>query len=226
MIKKIILALFAFAAFSAMGQNLQLHYDMGKDRGYATTTLEMFKPDKYGSTFWFVDMDYNSADVKGVSLAYWEIARGLKFWESPFEIHLEYNGGFGQWQPGSAYQINDAFLLGGNYTWHNGDFSKVLTMQGMYKYIQDKNDASFQVTAVWGLHFFDRKLSLTGFADFWKEDNSFGTDETKFVFLTEPQIWYNINPNWSVGGEVELSSNFAGNKGFMANPTVAAKWTF
>ena len=33
--------------------NIQLHYDI--EREYNTTTLEMFKVDEYGSTFWFVD---------------------------------------------------------------------------------------------------------------------------------------------------------------------------
>jgi hypothetical protein len=67
-------------------QNLQVHYDLGKDRKFVTTTLEMFKPDKWGSTFFFVDFDYNSNDVEGVSLAYMEIARAIKFWDSPFAL--------------------------------------------------------------------------------------------------------------------------------------------
>ena len=98
-----------------------------------TSTVEMFKPDQYGSTFFFIDMDYGANNVEGVALAYWEIARGLKFWDSPFEIHVEYNGGFGQYAPGGAYQINDAWLFGGNYTWNNADFTRVFTLQAMYK---------------------------------------------------------------------------------------------
>ena len=57
--KKVLLILFAAVlALGAYAQNVQTHYDMGKDRGYLTTTVEMFKPDKMGSTFFFVDMDY------------------------------------------------------------------------------------------------------------------------------------------------------------------------
>ena len=40
----------------AEGQNIQLHYDLG--RKGITSTVEMFKPDKGGSTFFFVDLDY------------------------------------------------------------------------------------------------------------------------------------------------------------------------
>ena len=94
--KKCIFSFLFFAFFGLMqAQNLQLHYDFGKGRQYLTSTVEMFKPDKHGSTFFFVDMDYDLSDAK-VKLAYWEIARDLKFWKAPFAFHTEYNGGFGQ----------------------------------------------------------------------------------------------------------------------------------
>ncbi|TCO06780.1 uncharacterized protein DUF5020 [Natronoflexus pectinivorans] len=201
---------------------------MGKDRGYFTTTLEMFKPDRWGSTFFFVDFDYNVGDVEGVSLAYMDVSRALRFWDSPWALQVEYNGGFGQYAPGLAYQINDAWLTGAQYTWNNADYSRIFTLQGLYKYIQGKHDASFQITGVWTMHFKDRKFTFMGFADFWREDHTFFGEEgsTKFVFLSEPQLWYNVNEHFSFGGEVELATNFAGHKGFKACPTIAVKWTF
>jgi hypothetical protein len=214
-------------------QNIQLHYDLGKERKYLTSTVEMFKADPWGSTYYFIDLDYGSRGSQGVSLAYFEITRGLKFWKSPFEIHVEYNGGFGQYKAtpyNSAYQINDAWLFGGQYTWHSPNYSRVFQLQGMYKYIRGKNNASFQITEVWTLNFFKNKLTLSGFADFWREDNEVGpqgnTVHRNFVFLSEPQFWYNVTKNFSVGSEEELSVNFAGHRGFMINPTIAGKWTF
>ena len=74
------LAIVLMAAFaSVQAQNVQLHYDLGRtlyddldSRPSVTTTVEMFKPDKWGSTFLFTDIDYkNDSDVG----AYWEIAR-------------------------------------------------------------------------------------------------------------------------------------------------------
>ena len=74
-------------------QNLQLHYDFGKAlyrsedrsleyRPQLTTTVEMFRPDRWGSTFFFVDMNYGSRPGdRGVLGAYWEIYRNLRFWE-------------------------------------------------------------------------------------------------------------------------------------------------
>ena len=95
--------LFLFALFllsvcagKVMAQNIQLHYDLGRalyksldERPWVTTTVEMFKADKWGSTYFFVDMDYTD---KGVSSAYWEISRELKFWKAPVSAHVEYNG--------------------------------------------------------------------------------------------------------------------------------------
>lgn len=231
--KQVAVLIVLFMVVSAKSQNLQVHYDFGKTRKLVTSTVEMFKPDKWGSTFFFVDMNYDASNGKTLSLAYWEIARGIKLGKSPFAAHIEYNGGFGQYATGSgsrAYPINNAWLAGFDYKINNADFTKGITFQALYKYIRDKQDASFQLTAVWYMHLLSKKVTFNGFADFWREDNDFATTGgeviTKFVFLTEPQIWYNFTENISVGSEIEISSNFSGNKGFMVNPTLAAKWNF
>ena len=218
-----------------MAQNLQVHYDLGKDRNYVTTTLEMFKPDKWGNTFFFVDFDYNMGKENHPSLAYMEIARCLKFWNGPLSLQVEYNGGL--LAGGSlAFPINNAYLAGLDYGWHDKGFSKFINFKVLYKNIAGKNPASFQLTGVWNLNFFKNKLTLSGFADFWREDNlNFTTgngsvlaipESTDFVFLSEPQIWYNITPNISVGSEVEVACNFGTVKGFKVCPTVGAKWNF
>ena len=225
--KKILIFLAVTGWFQcAVSQNVQLHYDMGKGRSFFTSTVEMFKPDKLGSTFFFIDMDYNAGDVEGISLAYWEIARALKLGDSPLAFHAEYNGGFGQYAPEGSYQIEDAWLTGLEYSRNAKDFSKGFTLQALYKYIRGKHDASFQITGVWYWNFGNGKWSFTGFADLWREDFVFGTNETKFVFLSEPQLWYNLSKNFALGSEVELSSNFGGMEGFNVMPTIGAKVTF
>jgi hypothetical protein len=196
-------------------QNLQVHYDMGEDRGYVTTTIEMFKPDQWGSTFFFVDMDHDTDAGNSVSFSYMEIARALKFWDSPWAAQIEYNGGT---------FVNNAWLAGAQYTWNSADFSKIFTLQGLYKFIDDGlNEASFQLTGVWTIHMFQGAVTFSGFADYWKEEKtSLGTD---FVFLSEPQLWYNFGEHFSAGGEVELANNFIV-EGFRVSPTLAVKWTF
>ncbi len=230
MMKKLFFAVAFLWSIGLVAQNVQLHYDFGENRSYLTSTVEMFKPDKLGNTFFFIDMDYCSGDTKGVSLAYWEIARVMKLEKWPVGLHVEYNGGFGQFKvmdANVAYQINNAYLAGIDYSYNNSDFSKGFTIKALYKHIQDKHDFSFQLTGVWYMHFLDRKLSFLGFVDFWKEDSHFeGNKDAKFIFISEPQIWYNFNKHFSAGGEVELSSNFAGMEGFHAMPTLGLKYSF
>ena len=71
--KLLTLALLLMAAIGASAQNVQLHYDLGRGlyneldktadsygRPTLTTTVEMFRPDSFGSTFFFIDLDYSS----------------------------------------------------------------------------------------------------------------------------------------------------------------------
>jgi len=236
---KKILLLLAIAAFGyvSRAQNIQLHYDFGENRKLFTSTVEMFKPDKYGSTFFFIDMDYSS-DARninnGLSLAYWEIARAFQWNENQkFMPRVEYNGGVFKLDGDETpfIPIENVFLTGIERTWASADFSKIMTLQANYKYIQDKENASFQLTAVWTLQMLKGKLSFLGFADFWKEEMDVWFDaqgnkleKTDFRFLSEPQIWYNFAKNFSIGTEIELSSNFDKNE-FGVKPTIALKWT-
>ncbi|QIA06674.1 DUF5020 family protein [Draconibacterium halophilum] len=231
--KKVLLAIAMVAfMFSVKAQNVQLHYDFGEGRKMLTSTVEMFRPDAYGSTFFFVDMDYGADGTgidNGLSLAYWEIARAFKWNETQkFMPRVEYNGGTMSVGGGIWIPIENCWLAGLERTWASGDFSKILTLQANYKYIKDKEDAAFQLTAVWTVQMADGKFTFTGFADFWKEgmDWTFnGEDDTDFRFLTEPQLWYNPCKNFSFGTEIELSNNFVGDK-FAVKPTLAVKYTF
>lgn len=232
--KKIVIAVTFLIGFSSFAQNLQVHYDF--DRECVTTTVEMFKPDKLGNTFFFIDMNYGES-VKGVSLAYWEIARVFKTKSMPVGINVEYNGGFGRKNIGTetipvtiAYRINDAWLVGPVWSKNAKDFSKGVTLKALYKNIRGLDDShSFQLTAVWYLHFLDKKMTFKGFADYWKQDSDFnfdGTADAGYIFLAEPQIWYHINKSFDLGGEVEFSNNFALTEGFKTRPTLAVKWNF
>jgi hypothetical protein len=219
-------------------QNLQVFYDT--ERGCVTSTLEMFRPDAFGSTFYFVDMDYNPTAIG----AYTEIARELCFWQDTdwnwLSIHVEFDGGlttFATPMGTMATRFNNNWLAGLTYSGHSADFSKTWSVSAMYKAIPGLKDNtgkcrmhSFQLTGVWGLSLFQGWCSFSGFADFWREARIWqGTD---FIFIAEPQLWVNLNNidgwdkiNLSVGGELELSNNFV-EKGFRAMPAFGAKWTF
>ena len=218
-------------AAGAQAQNIQVLYDT--DRGCVTSTVEMFRPDAYGSTYFFVDID---ASPK-VSGAYWEISRELNFWQdtelSWLSAHLEYNGGLNT----AAGSFNNCWLAGATYSGHSKDFSKTWSLSAMYKVIPgtigltgNKEAHSFQITGVWGIDFAKGWCTFSGFFDFWREPRIW--QNTNFIFISEPQFWVNLNKmdGWeniglSVGGELELSANFV-SKGFHALPAIGAKWTF
>ena len=244
--KLLTLALFLLVAVGASAQNVQLHYDLGRGlydelgktadsygRPALTTTVEMFRPDSFGSTFFFIDLDY-STGVKG---AYWEIARELCFWQdskmSWLSAHVEYNGGMSN----AAGSFNNSWLAGATYSDHSKDFSKTWSISLMYKYIPhtvsaagSSEEHNFQITGVWGINFAKGWCTFSGFIDFWREHRAW--QGTSHILLAEPQFWVNLNKikgcdnfNMSIGSEVEVSNNFVA-KGFYAIPTLAAKWTF
>ncbi|OJV40684.1 MAG: hypothetical protein BGO29_05610 [Bacteroidales bacterium 36-12] len=217
--KQLTVVVLLFISLSMFSQtNIQLHYDFGANRNYLTSTIERFKPDANGSLFYFIDFNYSA---NGPIEAYMEIARELKFWDAPFSAHIEYNGGLHS-QSFTGFNINNAYLIGGTYSLNSKDFTKGISLSAMYKYIQKNAEPNnFQLTAVWYLHMLNRKVSFTGFADFWREKTFLGTE---FIFLSEPQIWYNITDKISAGSEIEFGYNFGGVKGFNVCPTLAVKY--
>ena len=238
MFKKTIFAV-AFAALAmgglAQAQNVQLFYDFGKDRQYVTTTFEMFKGDKFGDTFFFIDHYYTqSAQRPDVSSAingsYFEIERGINFWQDSalkdLSLHLEYDGS--TW--GAAI-----VCVGAKYFLHSADFDNTLSLYLMYdQHIGvGKADIPVKFTAVWGMNnlFGVNGLTFKGFCDVWGNNSVFADLSTaKFSVLSEPQLWMNLGSAFDhhldIGGEVELSYNFAGHKGFMCNPCAGIRWTF
>ena len=97
--KMILLAMTLIAAIGANAQNIQLHYDFGRNiypdeeagRQKVTMTVEQFKADQWGSWFYFVDVDFSRKFTEG---AYTEISREFNLGkQSPFAAHIEYDGG-------------------------------------------------------------------------------------------------------------------------------------
>lgn len=225
----LMLPMFSIAAFA---QNLQVHYDFGKTlssekeagRQDVTVTYEKFSADKLGSWFYFVDLDL---DKNGVMGAYTEVSREFNIGKQGFAAHVEYNGGMNR-----STSFQTAGLAGIAWNGHNADFSTTYSIQAMYKqfFKHDKATgyASFQLTGVWSTTFLDGKMTFAGFADLWLGKDT--KQNNCLIFLTEPQLWYNISPKVSVGTEVEISNNFVysvtdnNNKGFFVNPTLAVKF--
>ena len=237
--KTLLSALLFIACLPMFAQlNVQMHYDLGKtiygdelsNRPLFTATVENFKADKWGTTFFFIDLDFGDNTMKSV---YGEIAREFKLGKTPFAAHVEYNGGLSGF---GSY--NDAYLAGAAWNWANKDFSKTFSLQLLYKHLANQpssNKHSWQVTTVWGIHFAKGLCSFSGFADLWHDNSVTGN----LIFCSEPEFWFHLNAlesvdddfKLSVGAEVELTKNMVWptdglNDNFYAIPAVGVKWTF
>ncbi|MBR1755759.1 MAG: DUF5020 family protein [Bacteroidaceae bacterium] len=228
----------ATATFAQL--NVQLHYDLGHDiygrelseRPRVTATVENFTPDRWGSTYFFIDADFGGHVVKS---GYGEISRELQFWKTPVAIHVEYNGGLS-----GTGSYDDAYLIGPAWNWHSKDFTKTFSVQLMYKYLAHPShhgdcSHSVQLTEVWGLDFARGLLRFSGYCDLWYDRGASG----HLILGSEPQFWVNLwrlprindAAKWSVGTEVEITKNLlwnadGRNDGFYVIPTIAMKWTF
>lgn len=228
-IKHLVLALF-FSVF-AKAQEVQLHYDFLPEREYFTFTFEFFKPDKLGSTFFFTDYDFNRKD--GANLGYFEIARKFNIKNKAIEglnFHMEYNDGFlmtndkaGSPETPIGIPINRAYLVGFGFPIKLGNFT--LNTTYMYKNTYGSTGFDGQFTAVWFHNLFNNKVTIRGFLDFWSEDRVDGSSK-KMILLTEPQVMYNFNKNFSIGSEIEISNNFLPSEDFEVFPTIMARYAF
>ena len=192
----------------AVDANLQIFYDFGSNgtacanqrSNRVTTTVELFHPDAWGSTFLFVDFDYsiNRNDPENTPFgAYWEITRSLNFWKESkakdLSLHVEYNGGFGTYKTDHiiGFPINHAVLVGPEYFLHTEDFKNTFTLQLLFKYIADDNNrwqrkvngewinqdgnlVPLQFTFVWACKDFctAKGLTFSGFIDIWGQKQS------------------------------------------------------
>lgn len=216
--KEIIILIAIFASGAIFAQNFQLHNDF--ERGHVTTTFEMFKIDKLGNTFTFIDFDYDAKS--GTSLAYYEIARVFQTEKMPIGLHVEYNAGHGTFDAPTfqgGFTINQAWIIGANYSKGNATFG--FSTYAGYKDFKDADEGNFQVTGTWYWNIVPDKLTFSGFADLWTEK---GLSENT-VFLSEPQLWFHLNKSFSIGGELEISSNFGVNDdAIKGRPTLGIKW--
>lgn len=236
--RKIITALFISFFFGLQAQNIQLHYDLRHavdpnslsdfgsnlhERNYLTATLEWLVNDRLGSTYMFADFDFNGKN-SNLGLMYTEINRKFNLGGNcPIQAMVEFNGGLG-----NGFTIPNSYLGGFSYsTMVNRFFFNTYVAYKLNNFHRASHDV--QLTIVWSANFCRDKLTFSGFADLWTENRDRNRDSAgggkKLVFLSEPQIWYNIVPKFAVGSEVELSYNFV-KEAFKVYPTLAVKYTF
>lgn len=240
----LLLILLLLGGFALKGQNLQLHYDFGKalypkllsTRPALTLTVEQQSVDKFGDTFYFVDMNLQGGGGVG---AMWKFFRNLRFWQGPLSWHIRYDGGL-LTRPTDkgriAIPMQDAFFTGATYTYLRPDRKLVLSFTPSYKYIRGHHKPhNWELVAVWKYAPGNGLFSATGFFTFWQEERIWQGDKTtsRFKMMSQPQFWLNLNKvkgfsphlNLSLGTELRFSHNIEAKQLIFA-PTLALKWSF
>lgn len=179
--------------------NGQLHWDFHRE--IATSTVEVFESDRWGSTFFFTDFDFDTAGQTG---SYFEISRNLRLLgigKALGNLSIQYNDGV---------LSNDA--AGGKAipsTWLAGAAVSDLTLGPAFFEVQALGrqelgaDLGWQLTGVWNWPITGTPLEFLGYVDWW----SLESDMT--AVQSEPQLQVRRS-RWAVGSEVEVSRNFSG----------------
>lgn len=227
-------------------QNIQVHYDFGRHvypvvqdgRPAITATVEQKGADKYGDTFYFVDMNFQSA---GAVQANWKFLRNIRLWKAPISWHVRYDGGLKFLRANTpdpsgtpAVILKDAFFTGATYHYFSPDRRLMLNLIGAYKYIKGHSQPhNWEGTLVWNYTPGQGLFNATGFATLWQErDKRLGWD-TQYKFMSQPQFWINLNrikgisPDFrlSLGSEIRISKNVDAPQ-WLVVPTLALRWSF
>ncbi|MGL4332619.1 MAG: DUF5020 family protein [Bacteroidales bacterium] len=230
--KKFLLLFVSMLCLSVSAQNLQLHYDFrgtcnsnaNPDGDYLTATFEMFKADKLGNTFMFIDADFN-LKRGNIGMMYAEIAREFTLGKLPIAAHIEFNGGIANFGT-----IDNAYMVGIALPFSIKKFNfNTYVAYRLSNFHVVSNDV--QWTVVWNANFLNDRMTFNGHFDIWSENKNrlTGRGGKKAVIQTEPQLWYNVIPNkFSAGTEIEMTNNFYpyNDGAFTCYPTVALKYIF
>ena len=247
LIRTLSLGVCAWMACSSAGaQNIQIHYDLGrylypdkqKDRPRMTMTVEQQSIDRFGDTFYFVDMNFLG---QGAVSANWKFLRNLRFWQGPWAWHIRYDGGLrfinanAPEPAGSrAISINDAFMTGVTYQYLSPSRRTMLSLTPLYKYIKGiEHPHNYELCGVWKLASPTGLFTATGFFSWWHQEDKRPGWNKEFKFMSQPQLWCNLNRikgitpdfNLSIGTEVRISKNIDAPQWIVA-PTLALKWSF
>jgi hypothetical protein len=218
-------------------QNLQLHYDFrhaldseNNDKNFVTFSFETFKAVSYGSLFMKIDADFIGSK-NNMGKLYTEISHTFKFWPWPIFLHLQYSGGLGIVSTTrSGYYIDNAYIAGFAYPfqWKNSWFNTYIAYR-FNNFSTASHD--IQYSFYWGASILNGKISLTGHLVLWTENKNHGDAWTqnlsgkKFFFLSEPQIWYNINKLLAFGSEIKLFYHvYTYSDNLLIYPTLAIKY--
>ena len=237
--KRFLTLILALAACStALAQtDFRCVYNFASDSPIVSAKLESWSVDNWGDSYLSSGFGFKAVPLS-LSSGYLDIARNFNFWHNvpilkDFSLQAEFNG--------RINMDNSNFLAGLSYTVPLE--RNVLRASVLYKTFNGGASSAFpvQLTLLWRLYdiFGMEGLDFRGTARGWGEytgywygeSNPVEGDPGEFIIVANPQLWYAVGHffgacNLSVGGELELSYNWLGRRGFHARPSAGLKLQF
>jgi len=229
-----------------ISQKLQLHYDLRHSvdpkhtsKNFPTLYFEYFKSMDSGNSFVKPGsfLLKTQADFFGtannIGQFYMQVSQSFRCWRPKIFVQLQYSGGLGIAEPGSyGFYISNAFSvgLGHPFQWKNAWFN-VYACYTYNNFKKPSNDilASFY----WWKGLLNYKIQLAGDMNLWTINKDHGDPFTAglhgkiIAAYGEPQLWYNLTKDLSVGSKLNLYFHVLTNKDrLQAYPTVAVMYHF
>jgi hypothetical protein len=244
--KYLFLLMLAITSSNVFSQNLQLHYDLRhtidpahNPRNFPTLYFEYFKAQNDTSSFikpgtFFIKME---TDLQGqgdnIGKAFIQTSQTFRFWKPAIYLSLQYSGGLGVTEPKQySYYINNGISLGPTYLFQLKGAYFSTAIYYTYNMLQ-KPSHDFLYTLYWGKGFWNYKVEFSGDIELYSLNKNQGDDLTKNLhgktisFFGEPQIWFKIKGNFSMGSKVLLYYHvITAQNVFELYPTIAARIKF
>ena len=175
------------------------------------------------------------ADLSGerhnISQVYLQVSQSFRCWRPRIFLNIQYNGGLGVTEPKQySYYITNTWSAGGSYLFKWG--AAYLNAQLNFKIVEYARPTQDPLFALyWWKGLFNYRAEFAGDFSAWTENRNQGDDLTKqmhgkrFFFFAEPQFWYRVAGQLSIGTKVNMYYHVITSADlFQVYPTIAAKW--
>ena len=236
---KQLLLLSLLLTFPITAQQLQMVYDIRGSidpelnaKNFPTVVFEYLKEkDSMGSFLIKVQTDL-SGENGSPGQTFIQATKKFRYWKSKHSLFVNYSGGLGVAPPSFGFFINNSYGVGLSYPIElEGTF---IVLEAGYRYNAfDKASHDGQFTFYFWKGLFDYRLGISGTFVWWTENRNRGNEFTqglngkKLVLFADPQVWYKIKDNWSIGSRVNVFYRLLNdNKAFQFYPTFGLKYEF
>lgn len=232
-----------FIAFStlAFSQNLQIHYDFrhtidpDKNPGnYPSFSFEYFKNiDTLGTGSFLMKLQ---ADLNGknnnIGQVYSQLSQSLRFWKPKIYLSLNYSGGLGVTPSAFGYYLFNAYGAGISipFQLHGAWVATSLIIRCTAFDIPSYDP---QLTIYFGRGFLNYRIFTAGSFVIWTQNKNQGNESTKdlhgkkFAFFGDPQFWFRIKNNLSVGTRMNVYFHiYSMESKVQLYPTIGLKYQF